>query len=56
MQSVCISKQWYDEIKDRVALSDPFEFHHHFHGDLVEVDVVSETDFDSVSRELGWVI
>ena len=56
MLNVCISKQWYEEIKDRVDLRDPFEFHHHFHGDLVDVDVVSEADFENVSRELGWMI
>jgi hypothetical protein len=55
MQSVAIRKEWFDEIKDKVPYEDPFEYTDATWGKMVEVDVDLET-FESVSKELGWIV
>ena len=56
MNTFGIAKQWYEEIKDRV----PHEFvsfyrEKGFPNEMVEIEVLDESVFVRVSRELGWM-
>lgn len=56
MNNFGIAKQWYEEIKDRV----PHEFISFyrvkgFSEEMVEINILDESIFVRVSRELGWM-
>lgn len=54
MISVMISKNWFNDIKDKVKYSDPYYFIEKPFGEQVEVQV-EEQAFETVSKELGWI-
>jgi t-SNARE complex subunit (syntaxin) len=51
---VMISKNWFNDIKDKVKYSDPYYFIEKPFGEQVEVQV-EEQAFETVSKELGWI-
>lgn len=54
MKNVTISREWFDDIKERVPYSNPYFYTDKFFGERVEVDV-NDDAFDKVSAELGWL-
>ena len=51
MMNYTIRNEWYEEIKNLVPTANP-----EFCGDMVEVDVLDETKFEEVNKELGWMV
>ena len=56
MNNFGIVKQWYEEIKDRVP-HELVSFYrvNGFSDEMVEINVLDESTFVRVSRELGWM-
>ena len=48
-----ITEKWYNEIKGLVKMENVY-FYQGFMGTMVEVDV-EETEFENVSKRLGWM-
>ena len=54
MKCVAIRKEWYEEIKDKVLMMNPYEYE--YAGVLmVDVDVIDIDEFNRVSKDLGWM-
>ena len=53
MVTYTFRKEWYNEIKDRVTIANPY-FYVENGKEYVEADV-NEKEFEEVSRELGWI-
>lgn len=53
MTSISINKQWFEEVKNSISYNDPY-FYTENGREYVEVDV-NESQFNEISRELGWM-
>ena len=53
MVTYTFRKEWYNEIKNRVTITNPY-FYTENGREYVEADV-DEAEFEAVSRELGWM-
>lgn len=53
MIAVTIDREWFEEIKERVAYENPYFYNDERWGEQVEVDV-DEESFIEVSAELGY--
>lgn len=53
MMCVAITKNWFEDIKNRIHYEDPY-FYMANGRECVEVDVY-EDEFNKVSLELGWM-
>ena len=56
MYSVTISREWYNELASRnVGMMNPYFYNDSLFGEHVEVDILNQQEFESISKELGWI-
>lgn len=56
MESIAISREWYNELKSRnVNMMNPYFYNDSCFGEQVEVDIPNLQEFETVSKELGWI-
>ena len=56
MVNYTINEKWFNEIKDIVPHANPYvHTEEGWHENFVEVDILNEDLFISVSKKLGWM-
>ena len=55
MINVCISNEWFEEIKEFIHYNNPEHITCGYYAGHVEVDVEEEA-FYQISRKLGWMV
>lgn len=56
MYNVTISREWFNELVSRnVKMMSPYFYNDSLFGEHVEVDILDRQEFESVSKELGWI-
>ena len=56
MANYTINEKWFNEIKSEVPHANPYVFTEEgWHENFVEVDILNEDLFISLSKKLGWM-
>lgn len=56
MYNVTISKEWYNELASRnVKMMNPYFYNNSLFGEQVEVDIINQQEFETISKELRWI-
>lgn len=56
MKNFTISREWYNELASRnVKMMNPYFYNSPCFGEQVEVDILDPQEFETVSKELGWI-